>query len=191
MWPNGHPVGVGKLCHPLLSRDCCSRTNRGRTAAGPAPAPARSALVTFRLLYLIFVRVCGWLALLPRSDDVKNSLDAAIAGVEAQMAARLPLTEGAKLTQIDGVGVVVASGFVAFVGSAHRWKSWSKVWRGAGLDPARSQYGPVDTSMSISREGSAWRRRASTGRPRPGQPSRGVRRPGRRTATGPGCRRCW
>ena len=39
------------------------------------------------------------------------------------MAARLPLTEGAKLTQIDGVGVVVASGFVAFVGSAHRWKS--------------------------------------------------------------------
>ena len=48
--------------------------------------------MTFRLLYLIFVRVCGWLALLPRSDDVKNSLDAAIAGVEAQMAARLPLT---------------------------------------------------------------------------------------------------
>jgi hypothetical protein len=29
--------------------------------------------VTFRLLYLIFVRLCGWLALLPRSDDVKNT----------------------------------------------------------------------------------------------------------------------
>jgi hypothetical protein len=25
---------------------------------------ARSALATFRLLYLIFVRLCGWLALL-------------------------------------------------------------------------------------------------------------------------------
>jgi putative transposase len=29
--------------------------------------------VTFRLLYLIFVRLCGWLALLPRSDDVKDT----------------------------------------------------------------------------------------------------------------------
>jgi putative transposase len=29
--------------------------------------------VTFRLVYLIFVRLCGWLALLPRSDDVKNT----------------------------------------------------------------------------------------------------------------------
>jgi transposase InsO family protein len=29
--------------------------------------------VTFRLLYLIFVRLCGWLALLSRSDNVKNT----------------------------------------------------------------------------------------------------------------------
>ena len=29
--------------------------------------------MTFRLLYLIFARLCGWLALLPRSDDVKNT----------------------------------------------------------------------------------------------------------------------
>jgi putative transposase len=29
--------------------------------------------VTFRLLYLIFVRLCGWLTLLPQSDSVKNS----------------------------------------------------------------------------------------------------------------------
>ena len=29
--------------------------------------------MTFRLLYLIFVRLCGWLALLPRSDNVKNT----------------------------------------------------------------------------------------------------------------------
>jgi len=29
--------------------------------------------VTFRLLYLIFARLCGWLALLPRSDSVRNT----------------------------------------------------------------------------------------------------------------------
>ncbi len=29
--------------------------------------------MTFRLLYLIFLRLCGWLALLPRSDNVKNT----------------------------------------------------------------------------------------------------------------------
>jgi putative transposase len=29
--------------------------------------------VTFHLLYLIFARLCGWLALLPRSDNVKNT----------------------------------------------------------------------------------------------------------------------
>jgi putative transposase len=29
--------------------------------------------MTFRLLYLIFARLCGWLALLPRSDHVKNT----------------------------------------------------------------------------------------------------------------------
>ena len=30
-------------------------------------------MTTLRLLYLIFMRLCGWLALLPRSDDVKNT----------------------------------------------------------------------------------------------------------------------
>jgi putative transposase len=29
--------------------------------------------VTFRLLYLILVRLCGWLALLPRSGNVKDT----------------------------------------------------------------------------------------------------------------------
>jgi putative transposase len=29
--------------------------------------------VTFRLLSLIFVRLCGWLALLPRSGNVKDT----------------------------------------------------------------------------------------------------------------------
>ena len=29
--------------------------------------------MTFRLLYLILVRMCGWLALLPRSDNDKNT----------------------------------------------------------------------------------------------------------------------
>ena len=29
--------------------------------------------MTFRLLYLIFARLCGWLALLPRSDSAKDT----------------------------------------------------------------------------------------------------------------------
>jgi hypothetical protein len=29
--------------------------------------------VTFRLLCLIIVRLCGWLALMPRSDDAKDT----------------------------------------------------------------------------------------------------------------------
>jgi alkylation response protein AidB-like acyl-CoA dehydrogenase len=29
--------------------------------------------VTFRLLYLIFARLCGWLARLPSSDSAKNT----------------------------------------------------------------------------------------------------------------------
>jgi putative transposase len=41
--------------------------------SGPTSTPARSALVTFRLLYLILIRLCGWLALLPRSDNVKKT----------------------------------------------------------------------------------------------------------------------
>src|SRR6266851_8859696 len=45
----------------------------GQPAAGPSRTPARSVLVTFRMLYLIFLRLCGWLALLPRSDNVKNT----------------------------------------------------------------------------------------------------------------------
>jgi hypothetical protein len=49
------------------------RTRSRRTPAEPGPGAARSALMTFRLLYLIFVRLCGWLALLPRSDTVKNT----------------------------------------------------------------------------------------------------------------------
>jgi hypothetical protein len=29
--------------------------------------------VTLRLVYLILVRLCGWLALLPRTDDARNT----------------------------------------------------------------------------------------------------------------------
>ena len=56
--------------------------------------------------------------------------------------------------------MVAAAGFVALVGSTDRWAEWSKVWRAAGLDPARSQSGPTDARLGISREGSAWGRRA-------------------------------
>jgi len=58
------------------------------------------------------------------------------------------------------VATIAAAGFVAFVGDTGRWAEWSKVWRAAGLDPARSQSGATDASFGISREGSAWGRRA-------------------------------
>jgi transposase len=89
-----------------------------------------------------------------------DTLDREIACLEAAMAPLLARTQGAKLTQLRGVGVVAAAGFVAFVGSTDRWAEWSKVWRAAGLDPARSQSGPADARLGISREGSAWGRRA-------------------------------
>jgi len=95
-------------------------------------------------------------ALLASMDD----LDVHITDIEAEMASLLPCTQGAKLIQIRGVGVVAASGFVAFIGHTDRWSEWSKVWRAAGLDPARSQSGPRDNAYGISREGSAWGRRA-------------------------------
>jgi hypothetical protein len=39
--------------------------------------------VTFRLLYLIFVRLCGWLVLPPRSDDAKGQVTPGLAPLEA------------------------------------------------------------------------------------------------------------
>jgi transposase len=88
------------------------------------------------------------------------ALDRQIAGLETEMAPLLARTQGAKLTQLRGVATVAAAGFVAFVGHTGRWAEWSKVWRAAGLDPARSQSGATDQSFGISREGSAWGRRA-------------------------------
>ena len=87
-------------------------------------------------------------------------LDRQIAGLEAEMAPLPARTQDAKLTQLRGVGVVAAAGLVALVGCTDRWADWSKVWRAAGLDPARSQSGPTDARLGISREGSAWGRRA-------------------------------
>ncbi|MGH8895893.1 MAG: transposase [Egibacteraceae bacterium] len=83
-------------------------------------------------------------------------------------------TQGAELIQIPGVGTVTAAGFVAFVGHTDRWSEWAKAWRAAGLDPARAQSGPRDERYGISREGSAWGRRAIL------DPAAGVcRQPGR------------
>jgi transposase len=76
------------------------------------------------------------------------------------MAPLLATTQGAKLPQIRGVATVAAAGIVAFVGHTGRWADWSKVWRAAGLDPTRRQSGATDQSYGISREGSAWGRRA-------------------------------
>jgi len=116
-----------------------------RAASALAPHPAATAGKAATLAGLL-----GALA----------ALDLQIAGLEAEMAPLLAATQGAKLTQIRGVATVAAAGFVAFVGHTGRWADWSKVWRAAGLDPARSQSGATDASYGISREGSAWGRRA-------------------------------
>jgi transposase len=116
-----------------------------RAASALAPHPAATAGKAATLAGLL-----GALA----------ALDLQIAGLEAEMAPLLAATQGAKLTQIRGVATVAAAGFVAFVGHTGRWSEWSKVWRAAGLDPARSQSGATDASYGISREGSAWGRRA-------------------------------
>lgn len=117
-----------------------------------------------------------------------GTLDMRIAEIEERMAELLASTQGAKLTQIRGVGVVAASGVVAFIGHTDRWQRWAQVWRAAGLDPARSQSGPRDNAYGISREGglgtashprSHRQRAATTGppttslplRPRRGKPS--------------------
>jgi hypothetical protein len=64
---------VPEIMSPAPELGSCARDRSRGTAAWPVRAPARSALVTLRLLYLIFVRLCGWLALLPRSDNAKNT----------------------------------------------------------------------------------------------------------------------
>jgi transposase len=128
----------------LLSRPQASRLI-ARAASALAPHPAATAGKAATLAGLL-----GALA----------ALDRQIAGLEAEMAPLLAATQGAKLTQIRGVATVAAAGFVAFVGDTGRWSEWSKVWRAAGLDPARSQSGATDASYGISREGSAWGRRA-------------------------------
>jgi hypothetical protein len=64
--------GCRKSCHARLSWGFLLGAVSGNSRARPAAAPARSALVTFRVLYLILIRLCGWMALLPRSDNAKN-----------------------------------------------------------------------------------------------------------------------
>jgi transposase len=89
-----------------------------------------------------------------------DTLDREIAGLEGPWRPCWPGPRAPSSPSSAGVGVVAAAGFVAFVGSTDRWADWSKVWRAAGLDPARSQSGPTDARRGISREGSAWGRRA-------------------------------
>jgi len=107
-----------------------------RAASALAPHPAATAGKAATLAGLL-----GALA----------ALDLQIAGLEAEMAPLLAATQGAKLTQIRGVATVAAAGFVALVGHTGRWADWSKVWRAAGLDPARSQSGATDAMASAGK----------------------------------------
>lgn len=143
-------TGVDQLRAVFAARGCrlvrptAARTIARATQAIP-PHPAATV---------------GKQALLAALLEVIDALGAQIQQTEARMAALLADTQGAKLTQIRGVGVVAASGVVAFIGHTGRWDRWAQVWRAAGLDPARSQSGPRDNAYGISREGAAWARRA-------------------------------
>src|SRR5712691_10040562 len=72
-WDKNCFLWVPEIVSPAPELGSCARERSRGTAAGPAPATARSAHVTFRLLYLMLVRLCGWLALLPRSDNARNT----------------------------------------------------------------------------------------------------------------------
>ena len=81
-----------------------------------------------------------------------DTLDREIACLEAAMAPLLARTQGAKLTQLRGVGVVAAAGFVAFVGSTDRWAEWSRCGERPGwTPPAASPDPPTPGSGSAGR----------------------------------------
>jgi hypothetical protein len=109
------------------------------------------------------------------------ALDHQIADLEAEMAPLLARTQGAKLTQIRGVATVAAAGLVAFVGHTGRWAEWSKVWRAAGLAPARSHPAPPTRAMASARRA----RPGGEGPPWTWQPASGVNRDASETATEP------
>jgi hypothetical protein len=67
-----HPMGAGNRVIRAWAGIPAPGLVLGNSSSA-AVASARSALVTFRLLYLIFVRPCGWLTLLPRPGNVKNT----------------------------------------------------------------------------------------------------------------------
>ena len=182
--PRTLPLGSRRCCatcSPPRPVGCCSGCSprggrRGRVAATSVAAlrglfAVRGCRLTRPLAARLIGRAQAALPAHPAATVGKaatlaallgmiDTLDHQIACLDAAMAPLLARTQGAKLTQLRGVGVVAAAGFVAFVGSTDRWAGWSKVWRAAGLDPARSQSGPTDARLGISREGSAWGRRA-------------------------------
>jgi hypothetical protein len=124
--------------------------------------------VTFRLLYLILVRLCGWLALLPRSDNVKNT---EILVLRHQIAV---LQRQVRSPRLSWAGRAVLAALTRRLSTAHRRQlalivtparscagtpTWSNA---AGLISAGHPDGPVVARRSA---GLCWRWPATT---RPG-----------------------
>jgi hypothetical protein len=188
--------GCRKLCHPYLSWDSLFPDSSWGTAGETGPAAARSALVTFRLLYLIFVRLCGWLALLPRSDSVKNS---EILVLRHQIAVLQRQVRSPRLSWADRA---VMAALTRRLPTAHRhqlalivtprtllrWhadlvrRHWTHPRRALG----RPRTGPVirRLALEMARDNPTWGYRricgelAGLGWPAAGGPDRGARRRG-------------
>jgi transposase len=197
LWPGFSAADQQAGVTPVLSDSF--DTKAGRVVVGLLAegwTPARIAATSPAELRQVFAargcRLSGPLAsrLIGRAASALPTHPAATAGKAATLAALLGMLVASdrqlkrQAHQIRGVATVAAAGFVAFVGDTGRWSEWSKVWRAAGLDPARSQSGATDQSYGISREGSAWGRRAILD-----LAASLCRQPGpSRTAIGPACR---
>jgi transposase len=149
------PRRIGADSPAVLARRLRARgANPTRTKCAELVARARMALAPSG-------PVEARIALLQRFLDIFEALDAAIAAIEAEEAAALGMTKGAKLPEVVGLGVVSVAGYVAFVGDPARFDNRpERIWRALGADPARAQSGSQDPDLPISREGSAWGRAA-------------------------------
>jgi hypothetical protein len=149
------PRRIGADSPAVLARRLRAR------GANPTRAKCAELVARARMALAPSGPVEARILLLQRFLDIYEALDAAIATIEAEEAAALAMTKGAKLPEVVGLGVVSVAGYVAFVGDPARFENRpERIWRALGADPARAQSGSQDPDLGMSREGSTWGRAA-------------------------------